>query len=290
MNTPATSPPDLNYATFYGIHSIPGAVVFAVLYAPLFGWFILQSFRHPTYVHVILVLFCAIRIAAFAIRAALAGSSSAGQNLGLLIADQVLFGVGYFGLLYSAYTLVLDRDLLTRRPPPSHPILRLTRNRRLFRVVLMIAVALGIASSSMTDATHTASNDSKIKSLHEASTIIFLILTVLQALQTLVFVKDEQLYEGIYNFTPLVLAADTDENEKRTHTFGDKHAMLILLVISLLLLVREVFTTVTVNNAAKQNNEHLWYPLYALPELLAVALYTAPGLVPPRSELPPQGF
>lgn len=62
--------------------------------------------------------------------------------------------------------------------------------------------------------------------------------------------------------------------------------MLILLVISLLLLVREIFTTATVNNALKQNNEHFWYPLYALPEILAVTLYTAPGLVPPRSELP----
>jgi len=50
----------------------------------------------------------AVRIAAFSIRAALAGIESAGQNLNLVIADEVLIGVGYFGLLYSAYTLVLD--------------------------------------------------------------------------------------------------------------------------------------------------------------------------------------
>jgi len=42
------------------------------------------------------------------IRAILAGSESAGENLSLLIADEILFGVGFFGLLYSAYTLVLD--------------------------------------------------------------------------------------------------------------------------------------------------------------------------------------
>ena len=89
------------------------------------------------------------------------------------------------------------RDLLTGRPPPSHPVLRFTRNRRLFRVLLMVAVALGIASSSMTDATHTAANDNTIKSLHEASTIIFLVLTALQALQTLRLVKDEQLGGGL---------------------------------------------------------------------------------------------
>ena len=45
---------------------------------------------------------------AFGIRAALASLDSAGENLNLLIADQVLASVGFFGLLYSAYTLVLD--------------------------------------------------------------------------------------------------------------------------------------------------------------------------------------
>lgn len=45
----------------------------------------------------------------FTMRAILAGSSSAGTNLGLVIAQQVIYSVGFFGLLYSAYTLVLDR-------------------------------------------------------------------------------------------------------------------------------------------------------------------------------------
>ncbi len=43
------------------------------------------------------------------IRAIVIGSDSAGKNLGLLIADEVLFGIGFFGLLYAAYTLVLDK-------------------------------------------------------------------------------------------------------------------------------------------------------------------------------------
>lgn len=33
---------------------------------------------------------------------------SAAENRDLFLADQVLFGIGYAGLLYSAYTLVLD--------------------------------------------------------------------------------------------------------------------------------------------------------------------------------------
>lgn len=42
-------------------------------------------------------------------RAILAGSDTAGQNLNLVIAESIIYSVGFFGLLYSAYTLVLDR-------------------------------------------------------------------------------------------------------------------------------------------------------------------------------------
>lgn len=41
--------------------------------------------------------------------------------------------------------------------------------------------------------------------------------------------------------------------------------------------------TVTIGDVIKQNNEAFWYPLIALPELLAVFLFTTPGLVPFRS-------
>jgi hypothetical protein len=50
-----------------------------------------------------------VRVTAFTIRAILAGVQSAGQNLNLLIADEVLSSVGFFSLLFSAYILVLDR-------------------------------------------------------------------------------------------------------------------------------------------------------------------------------------
>ena len=50
-----------------------------------------------------------VRIVAFVLRAILAGSDSAGRNLNLLVAEQIIYSTGFFGLLYSAYTLVLDR-------------------------------------------------------------------------------------------------------------------------------------------------------------------------------------
>lgn len=64
--------------------------------------------------------------------------------------------------------------------------------------------------------------------------------------------------------------------------------MSILLLASVLLLVREIFSVATVNSPAKQNAEHFWYPLNALPEILVTLCFTAPGLVPRRKELQQQ--
>ena len=65
-----------------------------------------------------------------------------------------------------------------------------------------------------------------------------------------------------------------------------RYGNFILLVISLLLVVREAFATATVNNAAKQDNEHWWYPFLAVTEFLVVVLFSTPGLVPRQDEVP----
>ena len=62
----------------------------------------------------------------------------------------------------------------------------------------------------------------------------------------------------------------------------------ILLVISILLIIREVFSVATVNEIIQvldSDYEHSWYPLIPLPEILAVILFITPGLVPRREEL-----
>jgi hypothetical protein len=50
-----------------------------------------------------------VRVIAFAMRAALTKSESAGENFNLVLAQQIIYGVGFFGILYSAYIMVLDR-------------------------------------------------------------------------------------------------------------------------------------------------------------------------------------
>ena len=53
--------------------------------------------------------FVIVRVVAFAMRAVLAGSESTAENLNVVTADEALFGIRYFSLIYSAYNLVLDR-------------------------------------------------------------------------------------------------------------------------------------------------------------------------------------
>ena len=48
----------INYAKAVGIESIGGAIIFTVLYLPLFLWFARKSFIQPTHVHYTLTLFC----------------------------------------------------------------------------------------------------------------------------------------------------------------------------------------------------------------------------------------
>ena len=143
-----------------------------------------------------------MRVVAFALRAILIASKSLGENLNVFIADEIMFGVGFFALLYSAFTLVLDRfvfcvllrtflvfnlynyrEITTGAPRVQNGPLRILRDRRLFRIILVIGVGLAIMGT--TDST--SSDPSKAATgtnLRRASTILFAALTVIQAVQT----------------------------------------------------------------------------------------------------------
>jgi hypothetical protein len=266
-----TAPPGFNYAKAYGIESVAGAVIFAILYVPLILFYIRQSFARPTYVYIVLAFFCAVRITAFVLRAFLAGVAKDGQNLNLLIVFEVVYNVGFFGLLYSAYTLVLDRGLLSDAPLPDGPISRITRRRPLFRMALAAAVAVGI-TGAIESATGSTQNTVNLgNTLRQVAIYIFLVLCVLVAFQTILLVRAEASY-GTHKVS--------------NGAFGATHGIHILCLISLLLLGREAFFVATANDLAKQNDENWWYPLAALTELVAVVMFSAPGLVPSRDELP----
>ncbi|KAJ7507004.1 hypothetical protein B0H11DRAFT_2185533 [Mycena galericulata] len=260
------SSPSIDYATAFGIHSVGAPAVFAALFSLSLIWFVRQSIKNTTYVYIILALFCAMRVTAYIIRAIMANSTSEGSNLDLFIADQVLFGVGFFALLYSAYTLVLDRDVIAGGERGSLFSFNPLRNPHAFRIVLMAGVALGIVGT-VDSTSDSASEVSTGHTLRKAGTIVFLALTVVQVAQTIWFLRE------------------TAYSKDSTRPWGDRHGKYLLFVISLMMLIREIFLTATIDNLNKQNDERLWYPLVALPEFLAVVCYSVSGLVPTRAAL-----
>ena len=70
--------------------------------------FVFETLWGLTFLSFHLFLFL-VRVVAFVMRAVLAASESTAENLKVVIADEALFGIGYFSLIYSAYNLVLDR-------------------------------------------------------------------------------------------------------------------------------------------------------------------------------------
>lgn len=121
-----------NYAQSEGIRSLAAAVIFTILYVPLFLVSSFLALRRPTSVFWSLSIFSfreesfrsrwedrpavltfdTVRILAFTLRAILAGSNAAGHSLNLFIAEQIIYMAGFSWLLYAAYTLVFDRCVI----------------------------------------------------------------------------------------------------------------------------------------------------------------------------------
>ncbi|KAF8136516.1 hypothetical protein EV363DRAFT_1544125 [Boletus edulis] len=253
-----------DYASLFGIKSLAAPIVFAILYFPFFVYYFSKAIARPIYIYIIITLFCAIRIAAFVIRALLASVKSDQDNLHVLIAYEILYNTGFFGLLYSAYSLVTARVAVAKNPP-NGPISRLLRHHFLFRIALSAAVAIGITGAIQSGLGTTTSTINTGNTLRKVAIYIFLVCTILVFLQTL-FLARVELSDGGYRGS--------------AGQIGSKYDIFFLLVISLLLLVREAFFTATANKLDKQYNEAFWYPLSVVTEFIAVILFATPGLVP----------
>lgn len=271
-NTPtmASAPAGYNYAKGSGIESFPAAVVFAVLYAFLLVFFLFRSFTRPTFVFFVVAFFCLLRFTGFIIRALLAQVPADGENINLFIAYEVIYNTGFFGIIYSTYTLILDRVAFAKNPPRG-PIYFILKRRFLFRLALTAAVSTGITGSVQTLLGTQQSTISTGETLRKVAIYIFLVCAILVFLQAFILARVE-FSEGGYR--------------SATHSPGGKYGIYLLIAVSLLLVAREAFFAATISNLTAQGNEHLWYPFAALTELLAVGIFTVPGLVPARSEIP----
>ena len=121
----------VNHASYLGIHSEGAAILFAALYAVCLPYYMFRSWKNRTYVLIFLSIFClrtslsslpslqllsdsfvlsVVRVISFVMRAALAAGS--GDNINLLVTELVFYGIGFFGLLLSAFILVNNRFAL----------------------------------------------------------------------------------------------------------------------------------------------------------------------------------
>lgn len=250
-----------NFAYFLGIHNFGAAVFFAVAYFLCLPYFIFRAVKRPQYVYIIAAVFCTIRLTAFSMRAAMAKSSKAASDEGLAIGYSILNNVGFFGLLYSVYTLVLDREKITGIPLRGY-LARILQNRSLIRILLIVAIAIGITGGNLMFETTKPSTIQTAKDLRNASIYIFLGVTCLLAIQTILVAQGE-------------LSSDK----------GSPRNVMLLSILTLLLVIRESYLAATTNHPSASTNEDFWYPLAALPELLAISILGIPGLVPSRQEL-----
>ncbi|PSR82305.1 hypothetical protein PHLCEN_2v6096, partial [Hermanssonia centrifuga] len=251
----------INYANYSGIYKseLAGAIIFAAVYTPLFFFNVYRSIRRPTYVLVMLAFFCfsehprfflhdalidhgvsmSVRVVAFTLRAILAGSAFAGQNLNLLVAQQIIYSVRDVCRYFLASVLMhrfKHRDLLLLGPGSRDDVggilglvARLMRNRHIIRLALTAAVALGITGGVESTGSSQQAKD-LTSTLRRASIIIFLVVSVMLVVVTARLALDE---------------ATITQRERVTEPASIVHPLIILLAIALLCVVREAFFTAT---------------------------------------------
>ncbi|KAH9923015.1 hypothetical protein B0H21DRAFT_712578 [Amylocystis lapponica] len=234
----------VNYAQQVGIESIPAAVLFAFAYVPLFLLNLWRVVKSRTYVLFVLTLFCALRVVAFSLRAALASIKADAENLNLLVAQETVYNVGFFGLLYSAYAIVIDRQKINGVYTARSIVARITGNLQLIRLALLAAVVLGVSAGVEQGITGNPSKQSLGKGLKIVSTVIFFVISLFLFVQTCVGLKNENQV--------------TEPEKGYSGGVGHNHGMLFLLCIALLLVVKEAFLTFTLGNPKLQDNEWLF--------------------------------
>ena len=175
--------------------------------------------------------------------------------------------------------------------PVQHPLSRITSNKRLIHIALVAAVALGIVGSTELNSSN-PSNVNTGLTLRRVSAIIFLVVTALLAIHAVFVIREEH---AMHSKSPLLSSIYRSAIKRfillpagrgllKTGPVGRTHGTIFLCLIVIFLLIRQIYLTATISKVSHQN-ESEWYPLAALTEFLAVAIYIVPGLVPEKRDL-----
>lgn len=239
-------------------YNIPAAILFIVLYSPLLSMFIWRRLHYALWTYTISAIYCVARVASFSIRAVLARLPSTADHSGLKIALAVLSSIGFVGLIWASYEMILDRERITGIPLNGFPAIILTK-RHFVYFVMTVASIIDIAGSIQWLSAKDSDGRKTARDLRNASVYIFFGISVLLALQMLLVAYRE-----------LITPSPT----------GLRYIAPLLAAHMMCLMTRECFQTATSNYSSDQIKEALWYPLVAVPELLAVSILAIPGIVP----------
>ncbi|KXN87055.1 hypothetical protein AN958_09401 [Leucoagaricus sp. SymC.cos] len=256
----------IDYASLLGIESLPAAVIFTILYSSISVFYIWRTITNFNFVLILVTIFCLIRVVGFAIRAALTGSASAGSDLSVVVADQVLFGAGFTALLFAIFNLETDRERIAGIRFTS-PLMTILTNERVFRFFIAAAAALTIVGTIKISDNKPSDQDLG-NALRQAGVWLLFVVTIVAALRAVFFIYFQR------NSTSIM----------HKPSIAEQHAGTLLLTIAGLMIIRMVYVVV-VTTKKEQQNEASWYPLSALPEFLDVCVFATPGLVLSRTEL-----
>ncbi|KAJ7932977.1 hypothetical protein B0H13DRAFT_2262968 [Mycena leptocephala] len=206
------------------------------------------------------------------------------------IAYMVLYNVGFFSILLSANRLLHDRQRLAKidraREKGRSFLPKMMggfRKGRIVELLLLASVVIGaVGGAYALDAN--VSRTTVGNKLNEAGTYILLVVTVLIALLTFAVVRIERSRHTRNKHSSRNSHAPPPHPPPHHRPPPPPHPLLHRHVHQ-----RASGQPTPASSASSsirqsaQGNEHLWYPLAALAELLVVLLFLAPGLVPIRS-------
>ena len=237
-----------------------------------------------------------MRITAFILRALLASVEADAENLNVLLAYEIIYNTGFFGLLYSVYTLVTERyvlliprqlsphslQCLPRKKPPTWPHLS-PHALPLFVPHCVDGRRFHRYHWCHPERSRNHRQHHKHRQYPPRGRHIHLPRVRHPRLSTDLLPRPRRVFRYDPPSPPspsLPFSLTEDGYRGSTNQIGSNYGIYFLLVMSLLLVVREAFFTATVSNTTQQNNEALWYPLAVVTEFIVVVLFATPGLVP----------
>jgi len=267
---PTTSSDDVNYAHVYGITKAP-AIVVTVIFALFFIVCIVNAVRlirakGVKLVFIYLSVFTSVRVLAFLLRADVASN---GTNVNLFITQQIVYAAGFFAVVNTCYSLLHQWFAQAKEffPDRVQGFMRLLSI--VAHIVLLLAVGLGIIGGVNSTPSNSESKIHSGQNLTHISRWIFLILTLIYELIAISSVLHLQFY-----------------NDPLEATNQLKKNVAILALVGIFLNIRTIFNVTSNTHIAIFYNEHLFYPLSVLPEMLVLCTLCFPGVVRRYADTP----